>query len=77
MTSKDATKPAFPIVAYSNVFSSGMTLRQYTARKMAEGMLAHGTRYRPRAQDSHLHWHAALVKEAYEIADAFEAHEAT
>lgn len=50
-----------------------MTLRKYYAAKAMQGMLAHGTCYHPREQDSHLHWHQALVKEAFEIADAMIA----
>ena len=35
-----------------------------------QGMLAHPTRYKPREQDAHMHWHDALATEAFEIADA-------
>ena len=35
-----------------------------------QGMLAHPTRYKPREQDTHMHWHDALATEAFEIADA-------
>lgn len=53
--------------------STGMTLRDYFAAKAMQGMLAHATRYRPRQQDKLLHWHAAMSKEAYEVADAMLA----
>lgn len=45
-------------------------LRDKFAMAAKQGMLAHPTRYKPRPQDQHLHWHQALAKEAYEIADA-------
>ena len=35
-----------------------------------QGMLAHPTRYKPREQDAHMHWHDALATEAFDIADA-------
>lgn len=35
-----------------------------------QGMLAHATRYKPRAQDQGLHWHKAIAKEAFDIAEA-------
>ena len=45
------------------------------------GMLAHsrnGTGYHPRDEDNHLHWHDAIAKEAFELADAMvRAREAT
>lgn len=47
----------------------GMTLRDYFAGKAMEGMLAHATRYRPRA-DAPEDWHVAIAEEAYELADA-------
>jgi len=55
------------------VVQEGMTLRDYFAAKAMEGMLAHNTRYRPREQDKHMHWHEALANEAHEIADAMLA----
>ncbi len=54
-----------------------ITLRDRIAYHALEGMLAHarghhGDRhgYLPRMQDKGLHWHEAIAKEAYEIADA-------
>lgn len=35
-----------------------------------QGMLAHPTRYKPRTNDKHLHWHDAISKEAHELACA-------
>lgn len=40
------------------------------ARAALYGMLAHPTRYKPRHSECHLHWHAAIASEAYDIADA-------
>lgn len=37
-----------------------------------QGMLAHPTRYQPREEDAHLHWHDAITKEAVEIAEAMD-----
>lgn len=67
--------PAFPVlVPVDYQFAEvGMSLRDYAAIKAMQGMLAHSTRYRPREQDKHLHWHEALAKEAHEIADAMLA----
>lgn len=51
----------------------GISLRDDIAVRAMQGMLAHPTRYKPRTQDAHLHWHDAISKEAYEIADAMLA----
>ena len=34
------------------------------------GMLSHPTRYRPRDEDKFRHWHDAIAKEAFDIAEA-------
>ena len=44
--------------------------RRDVAAAAMNGMLAHSTRYRPRDEDAHLHWHDALAREAYDLADA-------
>ena len=44
-------------------------LRTMALHLMA-GMLAHPTRYRQRVEDAHLHWHAALAREALDMAQA-------
>ena len=47
--------------------------RDKVAIEALNGMLAHarhGHGYHPRLEDAHLHWHDAIAKEAYEIADA-------
>lgn len=44
--------------------------RDKLARAALNGMLAHPTRYKPRPSDAGMHWHDAISKEAYEIADA-------
>lgn len=62
--------PLNPGEQYQHGPTDGITLRQYYAGMAMQGMLAHPTRYTPRDQDSHLHWHDALAKEASEIADA-------
>ncbi len=69
--------PAFPVSPPPSVGgggvlrpSSGMTLRTYIATEALKGMLAHPTRYKPRTEDQHLHWHDAISKEAYDLADA-------
>lgn len=75
-TERNDGGPAFPPhgAAFDYVgVHAGMSLRDYFAAKAMQGMLAHGTRYRPREQDKHLHWHDALAKEAREIADAMLA----
>lgn len=46
-----------------------MTERDDLAKAAMQGMLAHSTRYRPRAGASD-NWHDALAEEAYQIADA-------
>jgi hypothetical protein len=51
----------------------GMSLRDAAALAALQGMLAHNTRYRQRPEDSCLHWHAAISREAFQIADAFIA----
>lgn len=48
-----------------------MKLREEVALAALQGMLAHATRYKPRKEDQFLHWHDAIVKEAFEIADSF------
>ena len=77
MTTKNTGGPAFPLPVADQEccgrFESGyggMSLRDWFAAKAMQGLLAHATRYRPRQQDQHLHWHAAISKEAYELADA-------
>jgi hypothetical protein len=67
--------PVYPVlgswgIAYE---SNGMSLRDAAALAALQGMLAHSTRYRQRPEDSHLHWHAAILREAFQIADAFIA----
>lgn len=47
-----------------------MPLKMQIAVIMAQGMLAHSTRYKPREEDAHMHWHDALAAEAFDIADA-------
>ena len=49
-----------------------MTQLDKNATAAMQGMLAHQKRYRPRAEDQHLHWHQALANEAYDIAAAME-----
>lgn len=49
--------------------------RRDTANLAMQGMLSHSTRYNPRPSDKGLSWHAALVKEAYEIADEIQLQE--
>ena len=51
----------------------GLSLRDAAALAALQGMLAHATRYRPRPEDSGLHWHQAVSREAFQIADAFLA----
>ncbi len=80
MTTKHTGGPAFPTQGFEVDLdhetkgycmpSTGMSLLDYFAAKAMQGMLAHDTRYRPRQQDKLLHWHDAMSKEAYEIADA-------
>lgn len=48
----------------------GMTLLDAAAMAALTGMLAHPKRYKPRVEDSELHWHRAIAIEAYEIAVA-------
>lgn len=75
-TERNDGGPAFPPHAKAFEYvgiETGMSLRDYAAIKAMQGMLAHSTRYRPREQDNHLHWHEALAKEAHEIADAMLA----
>jgi hypothetical protein len=43
-------------------------LRLMIAMQALNGMLAHGTRYRPR--DGRKDWHSAIAEEAVELADA-------
>lgn len=35
-----------------------------------QGMLAHSRRYGPRAEDKDLHWHDAMAREAFDLAEA-------
>jgi len=37
---------------------------------IAQGMLAHPRRYKPRVEDVGMHWHDALMSEAFDLADA-------
>lgn len=53
-----------------------MLRRDEFAAAALNGMLAHTTRYKPRHTDCELHWHQAIAKEAYEIADAMVAERA-
>jgi hypothetical protein len=61
---------AFPLHGIDGVIDYGASLRDYFAAKALNGMLAHSTRYKPRAEDSALHWHDACAAEAYDLADA-------
>lgn len=47
----------------------GLSVRDYFAGAAMQGMLAHSTRYRP-AEGYPSDWHAAISREAYELADA-------
>jgi hypothetical protein len=49
-----------------------MSRRECIAISALSGMLAHATRYKPRAGAS-ADWHEAIAQEAYEIADAMIA----
>ena len=51
----------------------GISLRDAAALAALQGMLAHATRYRPRPEDAGLHWHQAVSREAFQIADSFIA----
>lgn len=51
---------------------TGLSLRDYFAAKAMQGMLAHSTRYRPRA-GAPVDWHAAIAEEAYDLASAMIA----
>ena len=47
------------------------TTRDIVAVAMVVGMLAHATRYKPRADSKHKDdWHAAIAEEGYQLADA-------
>lgn len=64
--------PAYPIAGtYTHDTWPGMSMRDAAALVALQGMLAHATRYRPRPEDAGLHWHDALSREAFQIADAF------
>jgi len=67
--------PAFPFAAtdQSNVKfqNGGMNLRAYFAGQALMGMLAHGTRYKPR--DGRADWHSAIAEESAQLADAMIA----
>jgi hypothetical protein len=56
-----------------NINSRG--LRNISLEKVAamtmQGMLANPQGYTPKKEHEDLHWHDALVKEAFEIAEAF------
>lgn len=72
---KNADMPAMPFVdfdydGHAAAAYHGLTKREHFAAMAMQGMLAHATRYRPRSQDQHMHWHSAMAKEATEIADA-------
>lgn len=69
MSNKNTGGAAFPR-NYERNGHNGMDLRDYFAAKAMQGMLAHSTRYKQRPEDKDLHWHKALVKEAFEVADA-------
>lgn len=77
MATIDDGGAAFPFAATdpSNVGlqTGGMSLRDRIALEALGGMLAHSTRYKPREIDRALHWHDAIAKEAYELADAMLA----
>lgn len=62
--------PAQPAVAATG--DGVKTLRDEFAMAALNGMLAHGTRYKPR-QLHYETWHAAIAEEAYELADAMLA----
>jgi len=62
--------PAFPVPNDQYPGFNGMTLRDYAVIKYTAAMLAHPTRYRPRDEDKHLHWHDAIISEANDLFDA-------
>ena len=74
MTQDNTGGPAFPVLVSKNpaieYCDSGMTLRDYCVIHYTSAMLSHATRYKPRPQDAELHWHEAITKEAFELADA-------
>lgn len=76
MTEKKTGGPAFPSEGEGHgnpkYHSPGMTLRDWFAGRVLEGMLAHATRYKPHLGDSH-NWRAAISEEAYQMADAMLA----
>jgi hypothetical protein len=47
----------------------GLSKRDLIAAHALTGMLAHGTRYKPRS-GAPANWHQAIAEEAYQIADA-------
>lgn len=64
---------AFPLVeGIPGPETEGMNQRTYAAISIASGMLAHSTRYRPRA-GAPKNWHEAIAEESVEIADAIMA----
>jgi len=62
--------PAFP---HTGHVDPGLTRRDWFAGRALQGMLAHSTRYKPRPVDAGRHWHDAIAREAYELADAMLA----
>lgn len=72
-------EPAFACSAVANddcgilvAGQPGMTKREAFAMAALQGMLSHGTRYKPRA-GAPVNWHKAIAEEAAEIADALIA----
>lgn len=55
------------------VVHSGMSLRDYAVIQFTAAMIAHPRPYRPRDEDSDLHWHEAIALEAGDLADAMIA----
>ena len=78
MTTKVDGGPAFPrltkpVTDWSlEDVTGGMSLRDWFAGQALAGMLAHGTRYRPREGASN-NWHEAISEEAYQLSDALLA----
>ena len=69
MTQDNTGGQAFPGIHRYSV-DTGMTLRDYAVIHYTSAMISHATRYKPRPQDAELHWHEAITKEAFELADA-------
>jgi len=70
--SKSTGGPAFPVSTIDGFTEDGMTLRDWFAGQALNGMLAHSTRYKPRA-GAKGGWHDAISEEAFGIADAMIA----